>query len=187
MYNRFHNQFYDKFKAQKYSSASYREQMQKTFQDNAHCIKYFIEYSLEGNENVGEIEERMMATQKQIGHWIGYFDHDKTNITKSVVTFIEPIKQAGLVYQYKINEKKFKTHWFERADTLMKLLNLLSDWDIRPFFYKQIMLIEALIKSGLQKNTEAITYYYGLLIENNSKLSLQLSDGIIRQYKHKFA
>ena len=182
MFNRFHNQF----KNQKYSSVDYREKLQKTMKDNAYCIKYFIQCSLEGNENVGHIEKRMMETQKQLGHWIGYFDHDKKNITQEVITFIEPIKQAGLVYQYKINEKKFTTHWYELADNLMKILNQLGDWNIRPFFYKQILLIEALIKSNIQKNAEAITYYYGLLIENNNELSLQISDGIIKQYKHRF-
>lgn len=183
MFNRFQNQF----KNHKYSSVDYIEKLQKTMKDNAYCIKYFIEYSLEGNENVGHIEERMMETQKQIGHWIGYFDHDKKGITQAVITFIQPIKQAGLVYQYKINEKKFTTDWYERADSLMKLLNLLSDWDIRPFFYKQITLIEALIKSSLKKNAKAITYYYELLIENNRQLSMKLSDGIIKQYQQKFA
>lgn len=182
MFDRFHNQF----KNHKYSSIDYIDKMQKALQDNAYCIKYFIDYSLEGNEHVAYIEARLMETQRKMGQWIGYFDHEKREIISEIASFIEPIKQAGVVFKYKINEIKFKTHWYERADNLMKLLSRLSDWDIRGFFYKQIELIEALIKSGLKKDEEAKTHYYSLLIENNKQLAMRLSAGIIKQYQKKF-
>lgn len=171
---------------QRYSSAKYKEHMQNLLQENAYCIKYFIDYSLERNENVPYIEGRLMETQRKIGQWIGYFDHEKRKISDDIVDFMEPIKQAGVVFQYKINETKFKTYWYERADNLMKLLSRMGDWDIRGFFYKQIELIQALIKSGLEKNEEAKTHYYSLLMENNKKLAIELSRGIIKQYQQRF-
>jgi hypothetical protein len=171
----------------KYSSADYKEKMQKAFENSTYTINYFVKYSIEGSEMAEQLEQRLLHTQSEAGNLIGYFDHNKQGIINDLTKFIKIIKDAILVFKYKINENAFRQQWHNKAEDLMKTLDSLAQWDIRNLIYRQISLIESLIKSCLKKDEKAQVHYYNSLLNNNRILSSEIASGIIRQYIDKFA
>lgn len=170
----------------KFSASGYTAQLQKAFETNALSVKYFCEYAVAEHEQAGEIGKRLMDNQTQLASLIGYFYRDRKNIVQAFSGFMQMLGDAIQYFKVRIKEDRIRIRWYEKADNLLKILDGVNDWYVREFFYKQISLMESMIKSYLKPDAIAQEFYYNELIINNRKAAMVFAQKIISQNNREF-
>lgn len=175
-----------RFNQRQYSAFGFKEQLKKAWEDNASSIRYVIQYTLYEDEMVGQLQERLIANQQEIGQLIGHFYGIKQDLANMFVEFIKLTLEAIKILKWKINVKSFRRTWHEKTDGLIRILNTLEKWDIRPLFYKQISTTEALIVSYIKDDEQEQVYYYNQLVIIGRSMSILVSENIINSHQKFF-
>lgn len=165
---------------QMYSSSGFQDQLRKVFEENATCVNYYVQYSLEESQHMTQLSERLTDTQQEIGNLIGHFYGVKQKLASAFVQWMGFTSEAIEVFKWKKNVELFRKRWYERTDDLIQVLNNFSDWDLRKLFYKHIALTESIIKSIIKKDVVAQQNYYTQLINTNREMSNIISMSIVK-------
>lgn len=170
----------------RHSARKYQDDMKKLWEENSEATVQFINNALVGSAQTNHWSQLLANNQQRIANGIIKFYGDKEKTSALFNQFIQYIGQAIDVFMWKKNEVKFRERWYQKADEVVNSLHSFSNWNVRDYLYKQIVLIESLIKNFIQKNVEAIEHYHKELISNNLKLSTTLSNGIISDNMKSF-
>lgn len=164
---------------QRHSARKFQNDMKNLWEENSEATVQFINNALVGSAQTNHWSQLLANNQQRIANSIIKFYGDKEKTSALFNQFIQYIGQAIDVFMWKKNEVKFRERWYQKADEVANMLHGFNGWNVHVYFYKQIALIESLIKSFIKKNVEAIEHYRKELISNNFKLSATLSNGII--------
>lgn len=170
----------------RHSARKYQDDMKNLWQENSEATVQFINNALVGSAHTNHWSQLLANNQQRIANGIIKFYSDKEKISTLFNQFIQYIGQAIDVFMWKKNEVRFRERWYQKADELANMLHGFNKWNVHEYFYKQITLIESLIKSFIKKNVEAIEHYRKELISNNFKLSITISNGIISDNMKSF-
>ena len=170
----------------KLSAKKFHYDMKLLWQQNAECTIHFINNAIVNSPETKNWSLTLVQNQQSIANGIIRFCGDREKLSYLFNQFIQPIGQAVDILVWKKDSKKLRENWYKKADELTNIIHSLSTWNVREYFYKQISLIESLIKSLDKKKKEAIAHYRNELIDNNIKLSEIFTDGIIADNKAMF-
>jgi len=170
----------------KFSASGYTAQLYRAFETNALSVKYFCEYAVSEHAQADELGVRLMSNQNELAHLIGYFYREKKIIVQKFMDLCQMLGDAIGYLKMKGQGIMIRTRWYAKAEELLKILDIVNDWYVREFFYKQISLMESMIKSYLKFDAVAQDFYYNELIINNRKAAIVFAQKIISQNNREF-
>lgn len=169
--------FYNK--NQRHSAIGFQNDMKKLWQENSEAVVQLINHAVVQNETAQQWGTALANNQQKVANGIIFFCGEKENLTRLFNQFIQYIEEAIDTFMWRKDAGKFRERWCLKADELSNMLHGLNEWNVRGYFYKQIFLIESIIKAFIKRNVEAIKYYRQELINNNTNLSITFTNGII--------
>lgn len=152
--------------------------MKKYWEDNSEFTVQLINHAIAQSDTAMQWGQSLANNQQRIANAVIYFGGDKklSNLFNELLQFIG---QAIEVFTWRKEAEKLRERWFLKADELSNELHNMSNWNVREYFYKQILLIESLVKAFRKRDIEAIKFYRAELVKNNTNLSITLANGII--------
>lgn len=168
------------------SATNFHNDMQKLWQDNSEAVVQLINHAVAQTDSAYQWGITLSNNQQKIANGIIFYCGEKEQVSNLFNQFIQYIGQAIDVFVWKKNVGKFRERWCLKADELSNLLNSLNQWNVRGYFYKQIFLVESLIKSFMKRDVEAVKFYRQELLKNNLSLSIILTNGIISDNAKSF-
>lgn len=166
------------YRNQRHSARKFQNDMKKLWEENSEAIVQLINHAVVEDETAQQWGIALANNQQKIANGIIYFCKEK-KISTLFNELLQFIGESIDVFTFKKDAYKLRQRWYMKADELSNMLNSLSQWNVRGYFYKQILLIESLVKSFIKRNVEAIKFYREELIKNNTNLSVTFSNGII--------
>lgn len=164
----------------KHSATNLHNNMKKLWEENSETVVQLINNSVAQSNSAQQWGTKLSQNQQTIANGIIKFCGEKERVSNLFNHLIQYIHGAIDVFMWKKNVVDFRKRWFEKADEICNLLNILGEWNIRSYFYNQIFLIESLIKAFMKRDVEAVKYYRKELLNNNINLSVTLTNGIIK-------
>lgn len=169
-----------------YSAKIFHNNMKQLWQEYSETVVQLINHSIANSDVTNQWLKKLYNTQQLIANGIIKFYGEREALSNLFNYHIHYLNEAIDIFLLKKDVGSFRKIWFGKADELSNLLDSMSEWNIRNYFYKQIFIIESMIKSFIKKDTEAIKYYREQLIINNASLSLTLTNGIIKDNSKSF-
>lgn len=171
---------------QKYSSILFHEQLKKLFENNAYLVKNFLEHYEKDLVRTQSIGAQLYENSKEIGILIGHFYGESDTLSNNFISFIKFISEAIDVIKWRKPVFDLRKRWNENADGITMIMHSYHpEWNIRNYFYSQILLIESMVTTHI-KNKEGMLEYYNKLMDNNRKMATVISNGIVNQNSNKF-
>lgn len=171
---------------QKHSAKKFQLDMKKLWEENSEAVIQFINNAIVGSPEADRWAKALANNQQRIANGIIKFCGHKEKISALFNQFIQYIAQAIDIFLWKKGALKFRQEWCSKADEISNMLHSFNEWNVRDYLYKQIFLIESLIKSLIKRNKEAIEHYREELITNNINLATTLTNGIIKDNRNLF-
>lgn len=175
-----------KFNQQRYSESGFKAQLQKAWEENALCINYVIQYSVNENPITEQLQQRLINNQQEIGQLIGHFYNVKQDLAKMFIEFILLTIEAIKTLRWKINIKSFRKTWYEKTDSLVKVLDTFEKWNIRELFYQQISFTESLILAYIKNDSKEQAFFYDKLLNTSRSLAGVTTENIINSHRKYF-
>lgn len=161
--------------------------MTTAFEENAVAIKYYVEYSQSEDSNViTQMGTRLSQSFQNIAGLISTFCGDGNALTQEFNKSAQYVAIIQDAVQWRKDMPKYRKQWHLHTDGLVNLIHTFYTWDLRPWFYKQLWIIESLIRSFKKKDEAAVSDCYNTLVLTNRGLAEILSTEIINQKKQYF-
>lgn len=171
---------------QKYSRANFVNDMRRLMNENGECTFQFINHVIGESEEISKMGSALANNQQKISNTIVKFYGEKEKISSLFNELLQFIPQAIDFLKWRKEMEKLRVIWYNKSDEISTIINSLSDWNVRSYFYKQISLVESLIKGFLKRDAEAVKYFRQELINNNGLFSVILTSGIIKDKHQQF-
>lgn len=170
----------------RYSSQAYKSDMQALWKENADLSMHYINNSVNQSPTAQQWGLALNNNQQKISNGIIKFYGDSRKVSTLFLQFIQYLGEAVNVVLLKRNIKEFRKRWYAKADELSNLLDTFTVWNMRSYFYKQINIYEAIIKSFVNKDISSQNRAYNELLNNNRAIADTFSNGVINHNKNLF-
>lgn len=170
----------------RHSALKFQEDMKSLWAENSESVVQLINHAVFEAPTAIKWGTTLANNQQRIANGIVYFCGEKERVSRLFNDLLQFIGEAIDVFVWKKNAGKLRERWFTKADELANILDSLSNWNIRGYLYKQILLIESIIKVVAKRDVGAVKFYRQELLNNNNSLSITLTNGIIKDNNKVF-